>query len=144
MLQSEKYTMRISAFRTAHFNAAHRLHNPLWSNEKNEQVFGLCNNEFYHGHNYELEVKVTGDVDPETGYLIDLKFLADLIKEHVELKLDHKNLNLQVDEFKTLNPTAENIAYVIWKILRAKLDLKYELSVRLYETPRNYVEYWGE
>lgn len=136
--------MRISAFRTAHFNAAHRLYNPTWSNEKNEQIFGLCNNEFYHGHNYELEVKVTGDVDPETGYLIDLKYLADLIKEHVELKLDHKNLNLQVEEFKTLNPTAENIAYVIWNILRDKLDLKYELTVRLYETPRNYVEYWGE
>lgn len=136
--------MRISAFRTAHFNAAHRLYNQTWSNEKNEQIFGLCNNEFYHGHNYELEVKVTGEVDPETGYLIDLKYLADLIKEHVELKLDHKNLNLQVEEFKTLNPTAENIAYVIWNILKSKLESKYELSVRLYETPRNYVEYWGE
>lgn len=133
--------MRISAFRTAHFNAAHRLHNPAWSDEKNRAVFGLCNNPLYHGHNYELEVKVTGEVDPDTGYLIDLKYLADLIKEHVENRFDHKNLNLETVEFKDLNPTAEHICYVIWKILREQLDAKYDLSVRLYETPRNYVEY---
>lgn len=133
--------MRISAFRTAHFNAAHRLHNPEWSDEMNQRVFGLCNNPNYHGHNYELEVKVTGEVDPKTGYLIDLKLLKDLIKEEVEDRFDHKNLNLDTEEFKNLNPTAEHICYVIWNILREKLDSKYELAVRLYETPRNYVEY---
>ena len=133
--------MRIAVFRKAHFNAAHRLHNPDWSAEKNEAVFGLCNNPSYHGHNYELEVKVSGDVDPETGYLIDLKELKDMIYEHIEKRFDHKNLNLDTEEFKTLNPTAENICFVIWKILREQLDEKYELAIRLYETPRNYVEY---
>ncbi|NRB63462.1 MAG: 6-carboxytetrahydropterin synthase [Saprospiraceae bacterium] len=133
--------MRIAAFRKAHFNAAHRLHNPKWSDDKNKEVFGLCNNPNYHGHNYELEVKIVGEVDPETGYLIDLKLLKDLIKEHVEQRFDHKNLNLDTEEFKNLNPTAENICYVIWNILRAHLDKKYELFIRLYETPRNYVEY---
>lgn len=133
--------MRIAAYRTAHFNAAHRLHNPAWSAEKNAAVFGLCNNPNYHGHNYDLEVKVVGEVDPETGYLIDLKILKDLIKIEVENRFDHKNLNLDTEEFKNLNPTAENICYVVWQKLRAKLDQKYELSVRLYETPRNYVEY---
>lgn len=133
--------MRISVFRKAHFNAAHRLHNPEWSAEKNRQVFGLCNNPNYHGHNYELEVKVTGEVDPETGYLIDLKTLKDLIRTQVEERFDHKNLNLDTEEFKDLNPTAENICYVIWRILREHLEERYELAVRLYETPRNYVEY---
>ena len=133
--------MRIAAFRKAHFNAAHRLHNPNWSDEKNKEVFGLCNNPNYHGHNYELEVKIVGEVDPETGYLIDLKLLKDLIKVHVEKRFDHKNLNLDTEEFKNLNPTAENICFVIWNILRAHLDEKYELFIRLYETPRNYVEY---
>lgn len=133
--------MRISAFRKAHFNAAHRLHNPKWSDEENRRVFGLCNNPNYHGHNYELEVKVSGDVDPETGYLIDLKVLKDLIREEVEERFDHKNLNLDTEEFKTLNPTAENICYVIWQRLRSRLDERYDLTVRLYETPRNYVEY---
>ncbi len=133
--------MRISAFRKAHFNAAHRLHNPQWSEEKNREVFGLCNNPNYHGHNYELEVKVSGEVDPETGYLIDLKYLKDIISEHVEKRFDHKNLNLDTEEFRTLNPTAENICYVIWTILRRHLDDRYGLAVRLYETPRNYVEY---
>lgn len=136
--------MRISAFRKAHFNAAHRLHNPNWSEEKNKEVFGLCNNPHYHGHNYDLEVKVTGEVDPETGYLIDLKYLSDLIKDYVEKKFDHKNLNIEVEEFKDLNPTAEHICYVIWNILRKQLEPKYELTVRLYETARNYVEYEGE
>jgi len=133
--------MRVSAYRRAHFNAAHRLHNPKWSDEKNREVFGLCNNPNYHGHNYELEVKVTGEVDPETGYLIDLGDLKQIIKEEVEDRLDHKNLNLDVPEFKNLNPTAEHICYVIWGKLRARLDEKYELQVRLYETPRNFVEY---
>ena len=133
--------MRISVFRKAHFNAAHRLHNPAWSEEKNREVFGLCNNYNYHGHNYDLEVKVSGEVDPETGYLIDLKILKDIIKNEIELRFDHKNLNLDVPEFKTVNPTAENICYVIWQILRKHLDEKYEVGVRLYETPRNYVEY---
>ncbi len=133
--------MRISAFRRAHFNAAHRLHNPAWSDEKNRAVFGLCNNPNYHGHNYELEVKVTGEVDPETGYLIDLGQLKDLIKKEVEERFDHKNLNLDVEEFRDLNPTAEHICYVIWQRLRARLDETYELQVRLYETPRNFVEY---
>ena len=133
--------MRIAAFRKAHFNAAHRLHNPKWSDEKNTEVFGLCSNPNYHGHNYDLEVKVVGEVDPETGFLIDLKYLKDIIKEHVEKKLDHKNLNIEVPEFKNLNPTAENICFVIWNILRKQLDEKFEITVRLYETPRNYVEY---
>jgi 6-pyruvoyltetrahydropterin/6-carboxytetrahydropterin synthase len=135
--------MRISAFRKAHFNAAHRLHNPKWSNEQNTAAFGLCNNPYFHGHNYELEVKVTGEIDPETGYLIDLKYLSDIIRDHVEHKFDHKNLNIEVEEFKELNPTAEYICCVIWKILRAQLDTRYDLAVRLYETPRNYVEYEG-
>ena len=133
--------MKISAYRKAHFNAAHRLFVQDWSDEKNAEVFGLCSNPHYHGHNYEMEVKVSGEVDPVTGYLIDLKVLKDLIKEHVENKMDHKNLNLEVEEFKTLNPTAENICFVIWKILREKLDDKYDLAIRLYETPRNFVEY---
>jgi 6-pyruvoyltetrahydropterin/6-carboxytetrahydropterin synthase len=133
--------MRISVFRRAHFNAAHRLHNPAWSVERNAAVFGLCNNANFHGHNYELEVKVTGEVDPETGYLIDLKILKDLIFEEVETPFDHKNLNLDVEEFQHLNPTAENICFVIWQRLRRRLEHRYDLSVRLYETPRNYVEY---
>ncbi len=133
--------MRISVFRKAHFNAAHRLNNPNWSEEKNQAVFGLCNNANYHGHNYELEVKITGEVDPETGYLIDLKLLKDLIFEEVETRFDHKNLNLDVEELKNLNPTAENICFVIWNLLRSKLDERLALAVRLYETPRNFVEY---
>jgi 6-pyruvoyltetrahydropterin/6-carboxytetrahydropterin synthase len=133
--------MRISAFRTAHFNAAHRLNNPNWSVEKNKAVFGLCNNDNYHGHNYDLEVCVSGEIDEETGYLLDLKILKDIIKNDIELRFDHKNLNLDTEEFKNLNPTAENICIVIWNILREKLEDKYDVSVRLYETVRNYVEY---
>ena len=133
--------MRISAYRKAHFNAAHRLHNPKWSDEQNREIFGLCNNPNYHGHNYDLEVRVTGEVDEETGYLIDLKILKDIIKVQIENRFDHKNLNLDTEEFKNLNPTAENVCYVIWQILREELEEKYELTVRLYETPRNYVEY---
>ncbi|MCH2022245.1 MAG: 6-carboxytetrahydropterin synthase [Saprospiraceae bacterium] len=135
--------MYISVFRKAHFNAAHRLHNPNWSDEKNKMVFGLCNNPNYHGHNYQLEVKLSGEVDKETGYLIDLKDLTNIIKTHVELKFDHKNLNLELEEFKELNPTVENIAYVIWGILRNQLDKRFDIMVRLYETPYNYVEYDG-
>ncbi len=133
--------LRVSVFRRAHFNAAHRLYNPVWSDEKNQNIFGNCANPNYHGHNYELEVKITGIVDPETGYLIDLKVLKDIIYEEVEKRFDHKNLNLDTVEFKNLNPTAEHICFVIWKILRKKLEQKLELKVRLYETPRNYVEF---
>ncbi len=133
--------MRVAVFRKAHFNAAHRLHNPAWSDEQNQKVFGLCNNPNYHGHNYELEVKVSGEVNPETGYLIDLGRLKQLIYEEVEQRFDHKNLNLDVEEFKHLNPSAEHICYVIWQLLRKRLDERYDLQVRLYETPRNFVEY---
>jgi 6-pyruvoyltetrahydropterin/6-carboxytetrahydropterin synthase len=133
--------MRVAVFRRAHFNAAHRLHNPNWSDEKNREVFGLCNSPNYHGHNYELEVKVSGEVDPDTGYLIDLGILKQLIVEEVELPFDHKNLNLDTEAFRHLNPTAEHICYVIWQKLRARLPERYDLQVRLYETPRNFVEY---
>jgi 6-pyruvoyltetrahydropterin/6-carboxytetrahydropterin synthase len=104
-------------------------------------MFGLCNNPLYHGHNYDLEVKIVGEIDPQTGYLIDLKYLKDIIKDEIENRFDHKNLNLECPEFKDLNPTAENICVVIWQILRAKMESKYDIVVRLYETPRNYVEY---
>ena len=133
--------MKIAAYRKAHFNAAHRLHNPGWSDEQNKKMFGLCNNPYYHGHNYDLEVKIVGEIDPHTGYLIDLKYLKDIIKEEIEDRFDHKILNLECPEFKDLNPTAENICVVIWHILRAKMESKYDIVVRLYETPRNYVEY---
>lgn len=133
--------MRVSVYRRAHFNAAHRLNNPKWSEEKNREVFGVCNNYHYHGHNYEMEVKLSGEVDPDTGYLIDLKDLKELIYQEIECRFDHKNLNFDTEEFKNMNPTAENICYVIWGILREKLDEKFDLQVRLYETPRNFVEY---
>lgn len=132
---------KIAVFRKEHFNAAHRLHNPEWGEEKNISVFGKCNNPNYHGHNYDLIVKVVGYPDTQTGYLIDLKMLSDIIKENVIQKFDHKNLNLDTEEFKNLNPTAENIAIVIYSILREKIDNKLDLQVRLYETERNYVEY---
>lgn len=135
--------MNIAVYRKEHFNCAHRLHNPSWSEEKNEAVFGKCNNKNYHGHNYDLTVKLLGPVDPETGYVYDMKVLSDLIKKNVLNKFDHKNLNLDTDEFKNLNPTAENIAVVIWNILRKEIDNKYELTIRLYETERNFVEYDG-
>jgi 6-pyruvoyltetrahydropterin/6-carboxytetrahydropterin synthase len=133
--------MRISVFRKAHFNSAHRLHNPKWTDEKNTEVFGLCNSPNYHGHNYELVVKLTGEVDPETGFLYDLKILKELIQVEIENRFDHKNLNVDTLEFRELNPTAENICFVIWNILRKKINEKFDLSVRLYETPRNFVEY---
>lgn len=133
--------MKVAVFRKAHFNAAHRLHNASWSEEKNQEIFGKCNNPHYHGHNYELEVQVIGEIDPETGYVIDMKILKDLIRTQVEDRFDHKNLNLDTDEFKTVNPTAENIAVVIWNLLRVHLDKNLELKIRLYETERNFVEY---
>ncbi|TAF67477.1 MAG: 6-carboxytetrahydropterin synthase [Cytophagales bacterium] len=133
--------MKIAVFRKEHFNAAHRLHNPNWSDEKNKETFGLCNNAHYHGHNYDLIVQLSGEIDPETGYLMDMKLLSDLIKEHITERFDHKNLNLDVDEFKNLNPTAENIAIVIYDILRSQIDKKLDLKIKLYETERNFVEY---
>jgi 6-pyruvoyltetrahydropterin/6-carboxytetrahydropterin synthase len=135
--------MKVSIFRKEHFNAAHRLFNPNWTDSRNEEVFGKCNNPNFHGHNYELIVQLKGDIDPETGYVYDMKVLSDLIKTFVLNKFDHKNLNLDTDEFRHINPTAENIAVVIWNILRDKIDLKFELTIRLYETERNFVEYDG-
>lgn len=133
--------MKLAVIRRAHFNAAHRLHVPTWSDEQNRSAFGLCNSPNYHGHNYDLEVKVIGEVDPVTGMVVDLGWLAQLIKEQVEARFDHKNLNLDTAEFRDVNPTAENICLAIWHILRSHLPGHYELHVRLYETPRNFVEY---
>lgn len=133
--------MKVKVSRKEHFNAAHRLHNPEWSDEQNDKVFGKCNNPNYHGHNYELMVSLTGEPDPNTGYVFDLKELSDIIRENVLIKFDHKNLNLDVDYFHRLIPTAENIALVIWRILRQKIDPKFELKITLYETERNFVEY---
>ena len=132
---------KVAVYRHEHFNAAHRLHNPAWDDSKNQEVFGKCNNPHYHGHNYELIVKVVGEPNLETGYVIDLKVLSDVINESVLKKFDHKNLNLDTVEFNQLNPTAENIAIVIYNILREKIDLSLDLQVRLYETERNFVEY---
>lgn len=133
--------MKIAVSRKEHFNAAHRLFNTSWSNEKNDVFFGKCNNPNYHGHNYELIVTLIGEIDPETGYVFDMKVLSDLIKEHILIHFDHKNLNLDVIHFKELNPTAENIAMVIWRILRQQIDEKFALKIKLYETERNFVEY---
>lgn len=132
--------MKVSVCRKAHFNAAHRLYNPNWDFEQNQAVFGKCNNPNYHGHNYKLEVWVKGSINPETGMVIDLKYLKDIIREEIEERFDHKNLNLDTEEFKSLNPTAENICLVIWQILREKIDSNLELRVRLGETERNIVE----
>lgn len=132
---------KVAVYRKEHFNAAHRLHNPEWDESRNAAVFGRCNNPNFHGHNYELVVKVVGEPDTETGFVIDLKVLSEIIEENVLNKFDHKNFNLDIEEFKTINPTAENIAITIYNILRAKLDEALELQVRLYETERNYVEY---
>lgn len=133
--------MKTTVCREAHFNAAHRLHNPKWSEERNQSIFGKCNNSNYHGHNYDLIVKVTGDIDPETGYVIDMKVLKQLIEDEVIERFDHKNLNLDTEEFKELNPTAENIARVIYEKLRGGIAKQLSLRVVLYETRRNYVEY---
>ncbi len=132
---------KVAVYRKEHFNAAHRLNNPLLGAEENANIFGKCNYPNYHGHNYDLIVKITGETDPSTGYVIDMKVLSDIIKKNVLEKFDHKNLNLDTEEFKNLNPTAENIAMVIHSILRKQLDNRYELKITLYETERNYVEY---
>ena len=132
---------KVAVFRKEHFNAAHRLFVPAWDNAKNDAVFGKCNNPNFHGHNYELVVKLVGEPDPLTGYVYDLKKLSDLINENVLEKFDHKNLNLDTEYFKGINPTAENIVIVIYEILRKKITEDFDLTVRLYETERNFVEY---
>jgi 6-pyruvoyltetrahydropterin/6-carboxytetrahydropterin synthase len=132
---------KVAVFRKEHFNAAHRLNNPAWSEQKNREVFGKCNHPNYHGHNYDLIVKVTGFVDEETGYLMDMKILSDIIKEKVLNRFDHMNLNIDVEEFVNLNPTAENIAMVIYNLVQPEIDDALELKILLYETERNYVEY---
>lgn len=133
--------MKTAIYRKENFNSAHRLYNPSWDDARNNAVFGKCNNPNFHGHNYELVVKLTGDPDPETGYVFDVKKLSDIIKSEIISKFDHKNLNLDVEEFRELNPTSENIARIIWDKIRKKIDEKFELKVILYETERNYVEY---
>lgn len=135
--------MIATVHRKAHFNAAHRLFRKDWDDEKNARVFGKCSNPNYHGHNYELVVSVRGKINPETGFVFDLKVLKELIYNEIEVNFDHKNLNLEVPEFKELNPTAENIAVVIWNKLRNKIDKDLQLEVTLYETPRNFVTYHG-
>jgi 6-pyruvoyltetrahydropterin/6-carboxytetrahydropterin synthase len=132
---------KVAVYRREYFNAAHKLLNPNWDAETNKKVFGKCNNENYHGHNYTLIVKITGEINPETGYVIDMKHLSDLIKEEVIKRFDHKNLNLDTIEFASLNPTAENIAVVIYNILKAKIDSKLDLKISLHETDNNYVKY---
>lgn len=132
---------KVAVYRKEHFNAAHRLNNPEWDVATNQRVFGKCNNPHFHGHNYELIVKVTGEPDPLTGYVMDMKVLSDIVQESVIEKFDHKNLNEDTAEFKKLNPSAENIAIVIYNILRDKIELKFDLQVRLYETERNFVDY---
>jgi 6-pyruvoyltetrahydropterin/6-carboxytetrahydropterin synthase len=132
---------KVSVFRREHFNAAHRLYNDQWTESVNTDVFGKCSLPHFHGHNYELEIKVTGEIDERTGFVMDMKKLSDLVKETVLEKFDHKNLNLDTEEFRHLNPTAENIAVVIYRLLRPRIEEKLDLQIRLYETPRNYVEY---
>lgn len=134
-------SQKVSVFRKEHFNAAHRLHNPAWDDAKNSEVFGKCNLPHYHGHNYELIVKLTGLPDPDTGYVMDLKLLSDLVRAEVIDRFDHRNLNEDCEEFKNLNPTAEHIAIVIYDLLRPKIDASLDLQIRLYETERNYVEF---
>ncbi|MEP6262621.1 MAG: 6-carboxytetrahydropterin synthase [Gillisia sp.] len=136
--------MRVTVNRNAHFNAAHRLYRKDWNDEKNGTVFGKCSNPNFHGHNYELTVSVTGEIDEKTGFVIDMKILKDLIYNEIETAFDHKNLNVEVEEFRDLNPTAENIAVVIWNKLKPHLEPALELAVTLYETPRNFVTYKGE
>ncbi len=135
--------MEITVSRKTNFNAAHRLHVNSWSDEKNKSIFGLCNNPNFHGHNYQLIVAVSGEMETESGFLIDLKILKQIIFEEVEEKFDHKNLNMDTDEFKNINPTAENIAIVIWNLLRKRLNTNLKMKVTLYETERNFVEYNG-
>ena len=135
--------MNVKVSRKAHFNAAHRLYRPDWDEARNREVFGKCSNPHYHGHNYELIVSVTGPIDPGTGFVVDMKVLKDLIRTEVEEALDHKNLNVEVPEFSGLNPTAENIAVVVWNKLRPHLQAALDLEVVLFETPRNFVTYTG-
>ncbi len=135
--------MIVTVNRKAHFNAAHRLYNNEWTDARNSSVFGKCANPNYHGHNYELIVSVTGEIHPETGFVMDMKILKSLIRNEIEEQFDHKNLNEDVEEFSSLNPTAENISVVIWNKLRKKIDLQLDLSITLYETPRNFVTYNG-
>ena len=132
---------KVAVIRREHFNAAHRLFKEGWTTEKNSEIFGKCSLPHYHGHNYELEIKVTGEIDEVTGFVMDLKLLSDLVNKYVLEKFDHKNLNLDTEEFKNLNPTAENIAVVIFDLLRPHIDKRYDLFIRLFETPRNFVEY---
>ena len=132
---------RVAVFRKERFNAAHRLHNPQWDEQTNDKVFGKCNNPYYHGHNYELIVKVTGEIDPRTGYVVDMKELSDIIQQEIIDRFDHRNLNEDCAEFKGLNPTAENIAVVAYNLIRPRIDEVHDLQVRLYETERNFVEY---
>jgi 6-pyruvoyltetrahydropterin/6-carboxytetrahydropterin synthase len=136
--------MRVTVSRSAHFNAAHRLYRKDWTEEQNNAVFGKCNNHNFHGHNYELIVGVTGEIDLDTGYVIDLKILKDIIADEVEVPFDHKNLNLDVPEFANLNPTAENIVVVIWNRIRSRISTDLDIEVTLYETPRNFVTYKGD
>ncbi len=132
---------KVAVFRRESFNAAHRLYNPAWDEAANDRVFGKCALPHYHGHNYDLVVKVVGEPDPETGYVMDMKILSELVQQEIIERFDHRNLNLDTAEFRELNPTAENIALVIYRILRPRIDKKMELQVRLYETARNFVEY---
>ncbi|QKJ33081.1 6-carboxytetrahydropterin synthase [Mucilaginibacter mali] len=136
--------MNITLCRAFHFNAAHRLHNPHWTDEQNREVFGKCNNANYHGHNYQLIVKITGAVDPETGYVMDMRALKDIVEANVIERFDHKSLNLDTKEFEHLNPTAEHIAYVIYNVLRPMVDGDKKITIVLYETERNFVEYTGD
>lgn len=136
--------MSLTVYRKAYFNAAHRLFKKEWDDAKNLEVFGKCSNPNYHGHNYELEVGISGEIDPTTGFLMNLKVLSKIIKEEIEDSFDHKNLNIEVPEFKNLNPTVENIAIVIWEKLRQRIDHKFDISIKLYETPRNFVVYSGK
>lgn len=136
--------MSLTVYRKAHFNAAHRLFREEWDDAKNLEVFGKCSNPNYHGHNYELEVGISGEIDPQTGFLMNLKTVSQIIKEEVEDPFDHKNLNVEVPEFKNLNPTVENIAIVIWNKLRNRIDRKFDITIKLYETPRNFVVYTGK
>jgi 6-pyruvoyltetrahydropterin/6-carboxytetrahydropterin synthase len=136
--------MPVTISRKAHFNAAHRLHNKHWTDEKNREVFGVCNNANYHGHNYVLVVSITGDIDPETGYVMDTKLLMEIIQREVIDRFDHKNLNIDVAEFRDLNPTAEHIAVVIYRLLRPAINANKKIKITLYETERNFVEYTGQ
>ena len=135
--------MKVTVCRESHFNAAHRIFNPAWDDRKNEEIFGLCALPNYHGHNYDLIVKLTGEVNPDTGYVFDMKVLKEIVEEHIVSRYDHRNLNLDVEDFKTSIPSAENIAIAIWNTLRDKIDQAYSIQVVLYETKRNFVEYSG-